>query len=442
MSKAREKLKLGLGLVTPDGSPVESRQEILESFLSGIVLQFLLLVSGIIAARALGEEGRGQQALILIVALTASQVALFGLPLALTYEAAKGQRLARSWLAHIAPVALAQTVLVLTVYVVVMFWIFSDRVPLAAAIITIPTLPAVLWQAYGLAVLQGHHQFRALHFFRLTPPAMYTFGLVGVHAIFEDNLFAVMAVWSLSNIVGAVSTQAYISYTGRQASEKLGALEVELPNRTGMARFGVTAFLGASSPLEVFRVDQLAVGAILTTADLALYTTALAFCNFPRFLTLALGLTAYARISALKAPGQRNRMVAKYAVVGTAVAIGVSAPLAIFAGPLINLTFGPEFAAATTVTQVLLGATVLLCSRRILSDCLRGAGLPGAGSVAEITSLIVLVPATLLFVPTEGLTGFAYAMVASYLSGLLAILIYWTRRREKLSTRISESQQH
>ena len=427
-------MKSRLGLVGSDGSPVESRQEVVESFLSGIVLQFLLLVSGIIAARALGDQGRGQQALIFIVALTASQVGLFGLPLALTYEAARGQNLARRWLAHIAPVAFAQTVLVLLVYSVLMFLVFSDRVPLSAALVTLPTLPALIWQAYGLAVLQGHHQFRALHVFRLTPIAVYTIGLVFVHVLFKDSVFAVMAVWSASYIVGAAATQVYIGWTGRGDREEPELGSVVLPNRTKMARFGASAFLGASSPLEVFRVDQLAVGAVLTTVDLALYSTALAFCNFPRFLTLALGLTAYARISAVQSAETRNHLVVRYATLGTIVAILVSTPLAIFAGPLINLTFGPEFSGATAVTQILLGATVLLCSRRILSDCLRGAGLPGAGSMAEITSLIALVPTALILVPPLQLEGFAFAMVASYACGLVAILIYWARRRGQMVT--------
>lgn len=321
-----------------------------------------------------------------------------------------------------------------------MFLVFSDRVPVSAALVTLPALPSIIWQAYGLATIQGHHQFRALHFFRLTPPALYTVGLVVTLLVFQQSVTAVMAAWSISYVVGAAGTQIFIQVDARRNPHK----EPEggpsrLPDRTKMFRFGAIAFLGASSPLEVFRVDQLAVGLVLTTVDLALYTTALSFCNFPRFLTLALGLNAYARISAIKTVEQQNRLIIRYFLVGITSAALVSAPLALFAAPLINLTFGPEFSDATTITQLLLGATVLLCGRRILSDCLRGAGLPGAGSVAEITSLVALVPAALIFVPPYGLTGFGLAMITSYMAGLIAICVYSARgwNRELSSDRPS-----
>lgn len=401
-----------------------------ESFLSGVVLQVLLLITGIIAARALGDEGRGQQALILVVALTASQIGLAGLPLALTFEAARGRTVAKRWLSHVAPVAAGQVVIVFIVFLVLMTLVFADRVPAGAVLVTLPTLPATIWQTYGLAVVQGHHQFRALHVLRLIPPALYAGGLVGVHVLFKDSVTAVMAVCSFSFVVGALITHLYnwrSEHHYDDGEERESEPEI-LPNRLGMARFGAVAFLGASSPLEVFRVDQLAVGLVLSTIDLALYTTAIAFSNFPRFLTQALGLTAYARISTVSKGRIPNRLVMRYVVLGTVTAIVVSAPLAIFAGPLIELTFGPEFTGATSITRILLVATVILCARRIISDCLRGASFPSAGSTAEITSLLTLVPSALIFVPWFGLQGFGFAVITCYSAGLVSIVCSWVRR--------------
>lgn len=384
----------------------------------------------------LGEDGRGEQALIWIVALTAVQIGMLGLPLALTYEVAKGQLTTKQLLNHFTSIAAAQIGLVVLAYTTVMVLAFSDRVPVSAALVTIAALPAMIWQAYGLALIQGRHHFRALHVLRIMPSALYAVGL-GVSAVFSDgSVFLVMATWTGAYVITAAITQFYIHQIGRVEVDK----EHQLPGRRALVRFGAAGFLGASSPMETFRVDQLAVGVILTTGDLALYTTALAFCNLPRFLTQSLGLVAYARLAATTPSANRQRMLIRYTLLGVAMAVVVSIPLALFTEPLIELTFGPDFTGAVLTTQILLGATIILCARRMLSDCLRGVGLPSAGSVSEVASLVSLVPAIIVLVPTLGLEGFSLAMVISYAIGLVVLLAYLSRHRQSESENVDQDQ--
>jgi len=396
-----------------------NRQEASEGFLSGIVVQFLILVTGILAARILGEEGRGQQALIWIVALTIAQVGMFGLPLAITYESAKGSASFNRLLRHIRPLVLVQAATIVLVYLFVALLLLQHHIPWEAAAITVFALPAMVWQAYGLALIQGRRSFRALHVLRILPAALYVVSLTIGVLLGGSRLLLVMGCWSMSYVVAAVATSIYVRRTDGQA---LSTELDELPEVGKLARFGVSGFLGSTSPTETFKVDQLMVGLLLSTDDLALYVTALAFCNFPRLLTQAQGLVAYARVAGETDPAEQRRLTFRYTVSGTAIAAVVSAVLALLAGPLIDLTFGPAFSEAKVITQVLLGGTVILCARRMLSECLRGAGAPGAGSIAEIVSLVALVPALLIFVPPFGLEGFALGMVVSYLAGFFVLL--------------------
>lgn len=396
-----------------------SRREASEGFISGVAVQVLVLITGILAARILGEEGRGQQALIWIIALTVAQVGMFGLPLAITYESAKGTASVSRLLSHIRPLATLQGAVIVLVYATVTLLFLRDRLPWEAAAITILALPAMVWQAYGLALIQGRHEFRALHVLRITPAALYVVSLTTGVVLGASSLMLVMSCWSISYVVAAVATAAYVR---RIDGRSLGSELDELPEVGKLARFGASGFLGSASPTETFKVDQLIVGLLLSTGDLALYVTALAFCNFPRLLVQAQGLVAYARIAAESDPAARRHLMVRHTMGATAIAAAVSAVLALLAGPLIDLTFGPEFSGATTITQILLGGTVILCARRMLSECMRGMGAPGAGSVAEIVSLTALIPALVVFVPPYGLEGFALGMIVSYLAGLLVLL--------------------
>lgn len=423
MTGISKSLKSAFGMTSPEDSVPSDRQEAYESFLSGVAIQGLLLITGILAARMLGEDGRGEQALIWIVALTTVQVGMLGLPLALTYEVAKGKATMKQLLGHFRSIALVQIGVVVVVYAAVMALAFIDRVPWSAALVTIAALPAMIWQAYGLALIQGRHHFRALHVLRILPSALYAIGLGIAFFLYDGSVFVVMSTWTIAYVITAAVTQIYLHFMDQNDVDE----DLLLPGRGEMVRFGAVGFLGASSPMETFRVDQLAVGVILTTGDLALYTTALAFCNLPRFLTQSLGLIAYAKIAAVHLSNLRKRMLVRYSLFGVGGAFAVSLPLALLAAPLITLTFGPDFSGATLVTQILLGATVILCARRMLSDCLRGVGLPGAGSVSEVASLISLVPAIILLVPPLGLEGFALAMVVSNLVGLIVLFFYLFR---------------
>jgi O-antigen/teichoic acid export membrane protein len=57
------------------------------SLASGTINQLALLVTGILAARALGPDGRGTQALLTLLPFVLSQVGTLGLPTAVVYFA-------------------------------------------------------------------------------------------------------------------------------------------------------------------------------------------------------------------------------------------------------------------------------------------------------------------------------------------------------------------
>src|SRR4051812_19391438 len=72
-------------LDSPAGATWGMRWSALLSLTSGGVNQLALLVTGILAARALGPDGRGTQALLTLLPFVLSQVGTLGLPSAVVY---------------------------------------------------------------------------------------------------------------------------------------------------------------------------------------------------------------------------------------------------------------------------------------------------------------------------------------------------------------------
>ena len=68
------------------------RRAAIESVMTGLGGQAVLIISGILAARILGVEGRGYLALLIIFPVVLCQLGGLGLPQAVTYYTARNRK--------------------------------------------------------------------------------------------------------------------------------------------------------------------------------------------------------------------------------------------------------------------------------------------------------------------------------------------------------------
>ena len=199
------------------------------------------------------------------------------------------------------------------------------------------------------------------------------------------------------------------------------------PNIRAMTRFGIKGFLGASSPTDTFRADQLVVGLVLTPFSLGLYVAALALTNLPRFLALSVGLIGYPRIAATRDFPTVRKEVWKYTLAATLVALVTALPIALLAEPILRFFFGASFVPADQTVQILLVGSPFIAARRVLGDGLRGANHPEAGTIAEVVAWAVLIPLLFVGAALWDMEGVAAALSLSYVLSFLAILVVTQR---------------
>jgi O-antigen/teichoic acid export membrane protein len=400
-----------------------TRRDVAGSIAVSLLTQLALLLSGVAGARILGVLDRGRSALLLLFATVLPLLGTLGMPLSVTYWIARDVQLARRLVTRLRRLVVIQTTGLLIVHAGVLLVVFAGapaHVQVAAALSLLAT-PSIVLFLYALGVLQGTRDFRALNLSRLIFPPLNAAVLTAVLLSGGGGLWLVTFSWvALYGVSAVVAAMA-----ARRSLQRLpadGDSQEPLPGTREMVTFGCKALLGSMSPLTGFQLDQAIVGLFISQAALGIYVVAVAFTNLPRFVAQSIGLVAYPHVAAGGDGRGAARAIVRFTAL-TLVLCGLIVGATELALPLLVAPlFGHAFAAAVGVGRILLVGSLLFCLTRTLSDCARGAGRPGLGTVAEIVSLVTMFPFVALLAGS-GVTGVATAVVLAAGSGVASILI-------------------
>lgn len=402
------------------GGPRRVRRATLGTLVSGVASQAVLIVSGVLVARLLGPEDRGYLALVVLLPVVLSHLGGAGLPVAITYFIARSSDRARSIVASISNIAIAQAVALVCLHAL-MLWPFFKDAPgfvVGAALLTLVQAPLFLGMEYGLAVLQGKQRFGAYNVLRLLPACVYSLSLIPLFVASKASLTTITLAWVLSYLIctGVVAVRVRAELVGRGEEAPEGT-------QGEVMRFGLKGFLGSVSPLETFRLDQAVVGLFLSPAALGLYVVGLAFTNLPRFIAQSMGAVAYPTIAERTNRASARGVMWRFFYV-TAFLCSLTVVALEFALPtLLPFFFGEAFADAIPIARVLLVAGLFLALRRILSDIARGDGRASVGTIGEVSSWIFLLPSLVILAARSDVEGVATALTIS--SGLSLLVAAW-----------------
>jgi O-antigen/teichoic acid export membrane protein/O-antigen ligase len=384
-------------------------------------LQLIVIVSGVLVARSLGPEDRGYLALLIVVSGVFALAGMLGLPSAVTYYIARDPAQARRIASSLAWVGVLQVGAVFVLQAAALAALVASdpaNVRVAAAVsLLLP--PGILALSFGVAILQGQRRFTAFNLLRILPSTAYVVGVVIVYALNATSLVLFMALWAAVNLIGGFFALAFaVRGLPKHAEQELD------PSRGQMVKFGLKALLGSLSPVDVVRLDQAVVGLFLSPVALGYYVVGQAVSVLPRVVAASVGMVAYPQVAAERDRHAARRAMWKFFFLGLTLSGLVVVALELIAGELIPLLFGDDFTEATTIAQILLLASLFMAGRRVLTDGVNGLGYPGYGTIAEVTSWILLLPGLAILLPWLGAEGVALALAVSWGASLLLLVAF------------------
>lgn len=401
-------------------SPVSpTARSALHSVATGVIGQGAVLVSGILVARLLGPELRGYVALLVLFPSFLSIVGGLGVPEALTYFIARDPHASRAILRSVLHLGLVQA-LVLCVIHALLLWLTIRDYPAAvrvAGLISLMWVPAALAIQYGFAVIQGHRRYKTLNRRRLLAPTLYSMAIIPVFTFGIDDVRVIISLWVTAYSIAAVAT-----VTAAVLPLPASVDTVPVPGSGDMIRFGLKSFVGSTSPVETFGVDQAIIGLFLSARSLGLYVAAISFTNLPRLIGRSVGLVAYPHVAAMRDMQEAKRSIWRLFWFTVVLCTAIVTLLGVVATRLVPLLFGDAFRESVPLVRVLLIGALFFGARRVLGDGLRGAGYPMANTIAEVCSWAWLIPSLAVLAPRWGTGGVAVALTSASLVGLVVLV--------------------
>jgi O-antigen/teichoic acid export membrane protein len=370
------------------------------------------LLTAPLLARALGPDGRGELAAALAPINLFTALALLGLPEAVTYFAASRQQQRRQ-LERRAGTILALSGILATCIVIFLAPVLAGGSSSLALLINIGALsiiPSTLLGALRGGAASAHQWPRVnaeRYITNLSKPLIY----LALFMVGHLDLFAATVVVPVSILLGFIP---YIwPVKEQQERDQRGDEQNPIPHKEILA-FGGSVWIGALAGTVLASLDQLVfIPFGGSTTQLGFYAAAVSIGAVASLANNAIRDVTFSAESRASSPA-RIQTAARISLL-VSMTVGVALVLSI---PFWFVwVFGPSFAGATVVAQIMVVGAIAIVPGTIAGVGLRARGRPWLTSISMVSAAIVNIGFLITLIPSLGAVG---AAIATLMGNLVA----------------------
>jgi O-antigen/teichoic acid export membrane protein len=375
-------------------------------------------LGGIIVARALGPEMRGEYAAVIAWFGVANMVGSMGQPAALCFHVAHDPDNARGY------VATSRAMMLVT-----------GTVALVGGILLAPLL------AHGNAELTVAYRIGFATSILAFVGASYTFSLQAANLRWWNTVRVIQPVLSLAflavlwrthmlTLTAALVVLAltmllqlgWAYYRCRCAGLAPGHAQARLARP--LARYGVAQIAALTPAALNANLDQLVLSQAVAPAVLGRYSIAVSCTLLPIPLVSAIGNVAFPRLASRRRVDGLAYRLQWLGILGAACgAAGALVPFDLIAPWVIPRVFGPGYAGMIPLLWMLTPAGVFLACNQVAGDVLRGRKRPQVVARAEGLAAVFTVILLVALLPVVGVYGAAIASLVAYGVALAMMLV-------------------
>lgn len=388
------------------------------SFLTTILIQIVNIATGLLAARLLLPEGRGELAEIMLWPGLLMEFGILAMSDALLYRAATRAAAPKTLFATVIWIGVGLTALLTAAgYLVIPYMMTND----SAAVRAVESwyiaayVPVYLFSLFVATMFQGHLDLVAWNVVRALVGLGYL-GFIGVlhfagRTDVESFAMAYVAGTLLSGFVGFawLARKGWVGWRPDLATAK------------GLLGYGARLHVGEMVNSLRQRVDQMGVSLYLTASDMGHYVVALTVANGPMILVNTVAGVAFPKISQAPDPAEKLRIFGTYLRLAMALSVASAAGLSLLAPWLVPLIFGRAFEESAVLCQIMLLGLPFFAAKLMFIQALNAFDKSLAIGWAEAAGLVAAVASLAVLMPAIGIRGAAWALVIANVVALLAM---------------------
>jgi O-antigen/teichoic acid export membrane protein len=388
-----------------------------------IVLAFLSLASGGIAARILGVIGRGQLAAIQLWPTFLAGFSMLGLSDAIVYFSAKESQKAGNYVISAMVLILSFSLPFMGLgYLLIPFLLNSQTSDVVVGSrIYLLAIPLFSLVSLPLQALRGRKDMKAWNLLRLLQPFGWTCILIYMYLRGQNS--AREAAFGYLWLVGLLFLP--IAYIVSRRIARPYRFDWRL--WSSMLRFGIPSIAASLPSILNLRLDQMVMAAFLAPQVLGLYVVAVAWAGAVSPLLDAISITIFPQVASQITPEGMRQALLQGIHLAVLAGIVVAIVLLAITPVIIPLIFGGNYKLAIPASLILIIAGVISSIGSVMEGGVRGLGKPSVVLASESAGLIVTILALAILLRPFGIIGASLASLLGYSSTMIALLIHISR---------------
>ncbi|OAB46222.1 lipopolysaccharide biosynthesis protein [Paenibacillus glacialis] len=396
-----------------------------QTFGSQLAIMCVNLLSGIILARGMGVEGRGQYISITMWTNLLYWGLSFGVYQVVLYhwKLYKGNKkdIFATFLVYIFITGILAIVLAETIIVPLVTGGYDSAVVTAARIYFV----AIIFAGFTdiiLAILASEEKFGYSNIVRIFIP------------VFTTSIMLILFLFGFLDSQTALYT-SFIASSGlffinlvQVAKLKYFGGKVDWSLMWQAFKYGAKSYGGDVAGLASNNSTQMIMSVFLSPLSLGLYSTAQSAISPLKTITSTIAITAQPKLTVEIADRVHSRVTELFRK--SIILLGIcSIGLAVFLPFLLPFVYGRDFMPAVIPALILIPSLLFNCLSNVLRNALNGSGMTFVNTKAELIVLFFTVVGLYLFLSKWALIG---AAIVTVLTSILRLIIFYLEYGKRL----------
>ncbi len=393
------------------------------SFVATGLIQVINIATGLLAARLLLPEGRGELAAIMLWAGLIVEFGIVGLSDALLYRAATSAASPRRLFAAMATLTAIFSVVLIAAGFVIEPYVMSSEKPEVlrlGLIFLVAYVPTYLGALLVASMFQGYLDIVTWNLLRGIVAVGYL-AFIGVAVLLGDaSVEGFAAAYILSTaaamVVGFVLAvrRGWVGWRPDWETVK------------GIVVYGAKVHVGEMLNSARQKIDQALVALWLPHHDLGLYVVALTVANGPLILAQTLANLAFPKVAQQAEIAGKILVFGRYFRFTIAVTVATAVILLVLNPWLVPLLFGQPFAPAALIANIMLIGLPAASAKLLFIQALKSWDRSLLIGHAEVIGLVAAAASLFALLPAFGIAGAAISLVIANVvaAGAMAVSMH------------------